>query len=478
MARVGRGNPTKGFPARRAFCYLCRRGGTAAEKGVEVAMEKPPRGARRLRLKARILSLAGRPLEARRRWKEGESIFFRHIGLPLLVGVTTGFLVATFDFFLKDVVGWYLYALHSPTAYSLLPSVGLLLSALTVGTLVPSREGHLTEDYILLYHAEDRHMRLSNLPGKMLAAFATIACGGSLGLEGPSIYLGANVGDGLQQRMPHLFHGEDRRLLLVAGAAAGMAAIFKAPLTGLVFAMEAPYRNRMATRALVPAMVSSSASYLTFAAFAGSEPLFQETFGRTATLRELGFALFLGLSAGVGARFFVALAAAAEGLLYRLPGGPYLRGAAAGLAVGSLGVLVFQVTGEPFIYGPGYRLLRHALDSPESAEVLLFLLGAKMAATALTLAGGGVGGIFFPLAIMGTLLGAAFSRWAPEAPASFYPLLGTAAFLAAGYRTPLAAVAFVAETTGNPWILIPAMLASVAAFLTMGRKGVSRNQRD
>jgi CIC family chloride channel protein len=441
-------------------------------------MEKPPRRARSLRLKARLLSLAGRPLETRRRWKEGEAIFFRRIGLALLLGVSTGFLVAAFDFLLKDVVVWYLYALHSPAAYVLLPSVGLLLSTLIVGTLVPSREGHLTEDYILLYHAEDRHMRLSNLPGKMLAAFATIACGGSLGLEGPSIYLGANVGDGLQQRMPHLFRGEDRGLLLVAGAAAGMAAIFKAPLTGLIFAMEAPYRNRMATRALVPAMVSASASYLTFAAFAGSEPLFQAAFGRAATLRELGFALFLGLSAGVGARFFVALASAAEGLLHRLPGGPYLRGAAAGLAVGSLGVLVFQVTGEPFIYGPGYRLLRHVLHSPESGEVLLFLLGAKMAATALTLAGGGVGGIFFPLAIMGTLLGAAFGRLTPEAPASFFPLLGAAAFLAAGYRTPLAAVAFVAETTGNPWILIPAMLASVAAFLTMGRKGVSRNQRE
>lgn len=398
--------------------------------------------------------------------------------MALLLGTAVGFLVAAFDFLLKDVVVWYLYALRSPWIYTVLPALGLLLAVFFVERTVPSREGHLTEDYILLYHAEDRRMRLANLPGKMLAAFATISCGGSLGLEGPSIYLGANLGDGFQQKMPHLFRGEDRRLLLVAGAAAGMAAIFKAPLTGLIFAMEAPYKNRMATRALVPAMVSSSASYLTFAAFAGSEPLFQTASGRIATFRELGLALALGLSAGVGARLFVALTSALEGLLHRLPGGRYLRGAAAGLAVGCLGVLVFEATGEPFLYGPGYRLLRHVLESSEPLEVLLLLFGFKMASTALTLSGGGVGGIFFPMAIMGTTLGGAFARLAPEAPPSFYPLLGAAAFLAAGYRTPLAAVAFVAETTGNPWILIPAMLASVTAFLAMGRKGVSRNQRD
>ncbi|MGC8763902.1 MAG: chloride channel protein [Acidobacteriota bacterium] len=429
------------------------------------------------RLWTRLLTLGGHPLETRRALREGEGRFLRHVLLALLLGTSTGFLVAAFDFLLKDQAVWYLYALRSPLAYVLLPPAGLLLSVFVVRNLVPSREGHLTEDYILLYHAEDRSMRLANLPGKMLAAFATIACGGSLGLEGPSIYLGSNLGDSLQQRLSEFFGREDRRLLLVAGAAAGMAAIFKAPLTGLIFAMEAPYKSRMATRALVPAMVASSASYLTFASFAGSEPLFAVEPGRAAGLAELGLSLLLGLAAGLTARFFVALAGWVERWIGLLPGGPYGRAAAAGLAVGLLGAAVFAASGEPFIYGPGYRLIQHVLQSPVPLDLLLLFLGVKMAATAFTLAGGGVGGIFFPMAIMGILLGELFARLTPAPPPAFYPLLGAAAFLAAGYRTPLAAVAFVAETTGNPWVLIPAMLAAVAAFLAMGQRGISKNQK-
>jgi CIC family chloride channel protein len=433
------------------------------------------RGTSLRRLWIRLLSLGGNPLGAGHTLREKEELFLRQILLAGILGVATGGLVAVFDFLLRDQAVWYLYNLDSSWMYLLLPVAGILLSALVTRTLVPSREGKLTEDYILVYHDRSRHMRIANLPGKMLASFLTIAMGGSMGLEGPSIYMGSTLGDWLQRRFNKLFSREDRKLLLVAGASAGMAAIFKAPLTGLVFSMEAPYKDSMASRALVPAMIASSTSYITYVLLVGSEPIFAQHENSRFEAEDILYAMLLGLCCGLGARLFLWLMRTARRLL-DLIGNAWAGAAFAGLVVGGLGMTVFQVFGEPFIYGPGYHLIRHLLAFGNPLALLLLLLTAKMVATAFTAAGGGVGGLFFPMAVMGVIMGSAFVHLLPPTWGSLYPLIGLAAFVAAGYRTPLAAVAFVAETTGNPWILIPAMLASVTSFLTMGSQSISEHQ--
>ena len=90
-----------------------------------------------------------------------------------------------------------------------------------------------------------------------------------MGLEGPSLYSGAVIGSNLQIDS-QAFRGADRRVLLVAGAAAGVAAIFKAPATGAVFALEVPYQDDIARHMLLPALVSSATGYLTFVAINGT----------------------------------------------------------------------------------------------------------------------------------------------------------------------------------------------------------------
>ena len=185
--------------------------------------------------------------------------------------------------------------------------------------------------------------------------------------------------------------------------------------------------------------------------------------------------VLLGACCGVGARFFVWLMAAVKHLLGRLS--VWVKPVVSGLAVGGLGLLVFSVTAEPFNYGPGYHLIRHVLDVQEPLLLLVFLFVAKAVATAFTAGGGGVGGIFFPMAAMGAIMGAGFNHVVTEPSGSLYPIIGTAAFVGAGYRTPLAAVAFVAETMGNPWALIPAMLATVVSLMVMGNAGISDRQR-
>jgi|WetSurMetagenome_2_1015567.scaffolds.fasta_scaffold09806_2 chloride channel protein, CIC family len=429
----------------------------------------------RTRLWVGFLALFGRPLEVRQSFRRRQSLALRWVLPSLVVGIVVGAAIAAFEFLLNDELVWSLYALKSPLLYVLLPMAGLVAASLVTRFAVPGREGALTEDYILVYHDRARHMNWRNLPGKLVASMATIATGGSMGLEGPAVYLGANLGDTFQRRLRSLFPDEDPKMFMVAGCAAGMAAIFKAPLTGVIFAVEAPYKDGLASRRLVPSLVASAASYVTFVLLAGNEPLFSPGGHRGLSVVDLMLSVLLGACCGLGARLFVGLMAAAKRLADALPG--WVRPIAAGLLVGGLGVLVFSATSEPYIYGPGYRLIRHLLEVQEPLSLLVFLFVAKGVATALTAAGGGVGGIFFPMAAMGAVMGAGFNHFVAEPQGSLYPIIGTAAFVGAGYRTPLAAVAFVAETMGNPWALIPAMLAAVVSLVMMGKAGVSDHQR-
>ena len=105
------------------------------------------------------------------------------------------------------------------------------------------------------------------------------------------------------------------------------------------------------------------------------------------------------------------------------------------------------------------------------------LFAIRAGATWLSIGGGGVGGLFIPLVTQGAILGALVQHLTPASNAALFPTIGIAAFLGAGYRTPLAGVAFVAEATGQPFFLVPALLAAAAAQLMMGRWSFSTFQR-
>jgi CIC family chloride channel protein len=440
------------------------------EKGTCVKVEH------RSLLKRALIRLAGgHPLNSLHSLRRWEGALFRQVFLSAGVGIATGFLIAAVDYLVRDQAVWFLYDLSAPIAIFLLPLAAIVMARLCIRYFVPGREGELTEDYIFVFHGPNRSMREGNLPGKLLASLITIAGGGALGLEGPAVYLGANLGDSFQKRGGQLFKGEHPKSLLVAGAAAGMAALFKAPLTGVIFALEVPYLNGLAGFALVPALVASTFGYLTFAAMVGSEPLFRVVPPKGFDLGDVFLAVVLGLLCALGARLFAACLHGATSLRDRLPA--WASTSIGGLGVGAIAVAVFSCFGKPMTFGPGYKLIQDVMDNRMALPGLAILFAARFAATILTVEGGGIGGLFFPQAVMGFLLGSIAARFAPGATTGLLPLVGLAAFVGAGYRVPLAAVAFVAETTGTAWAFIPAAIASVTAFLAMGGRGISKQQR-
>jgi CIC family chloride channel protein len=396
--------------------------------------------------------------------------------LAAITGAVTGFAVAAFDWIVVDVFLDRMFDL-SPWALAWMPVVGLGLSWLALAHVARTRDSGLADLYLKAFHDPDEPLKLRELPGRALAAVATPGFGGAMGLEGGSLYLGSWCGSFLQRRFPRLTAGSSRQVLMVAGAAAGVAAIFKAPATGALFALEVPYKEDFARRMLLPALVSSAAGYLAYAFVNGTTPLFA-THGSPPPLSfvDLVGALALGVAAGLGARAFAHLLILAKWLTARF--GPSWRVLGCGLVLATLFGAVWSLTDQPLTIGPGYQAITWATSPNRAIWLVAVVLLARCLATAATVAGSGAGGLFIPLVVAGALLGRIAVGIVGDANTTLFVVIGVAAFLGAGYRVPLAAVMFVAETTGRPGFIVPGLLAAVAATLVMGQASVTTYQRD
>jgi len=236
-----------------------------------------------------------------------------------------------------------------------------------------------------------------------------------------------------------------------------------------------PYQEDLARRMLLPALVASASGYLAFVAVNGITPLFEARGAPPLSFADLAGAVGLGIVAGICARGFAWLLVAAKGLHTRI--GPWTRIVGAGLAIAALFALTWLLTDEPLAIGVGYRTIDWALDLHRAWWLLLVVLVVRCLATAATVAGGGVGGLFIPLVVAGALLGRLAVGVAGGGNITLFVVIGVAAFLGAGYRVPLAAVMSVAETTGRPQFVVPGLLAAVAAALVMGGASVTTYQR-
>ncbi len=396
--------------------------------------------------------------------------------LAAVTGVVTGLAVRGFEFLVHEL---YVRVLDAPLWWSATaPAIGLVSAALILQTVGGGASPATSDEYLRAFHDPAYRLRPRYLVARIMASITTLGSGGSLGLEGPSLYGGSAIGAMIQRRLPGPFRGTDHRTLLVAGAAAGVAAIFKAPATGAIFALEVPYRDDMARRMLLPALVASATGYITFVTLSDTVPLLSvgEFSVPPFELIDLGGALLVGATCAIGARAFAKLMRIAKGFSLRaLP----IRLAATTTSLIGLFFLSRELTGLPLSAGAGYEVFRSWLFVERDIAVwlLIAVFLIRCLASAVTTAGSGVGGLFIPLVVGGGLVGRGIAEVIHPDRAPLYTLLGIAAFLGAGYRVPLAAVMFVAETTGKPNFVVPALFAAVAAELVMGDQSITAFQR-
>ena len=290
----------------------------------------------------------------------------RLLGLSLLVGVIAGigaivFFTAcqvVFHFSLDGVAGYHPHspggeppilgetsgALH-PWLLLLVPTVGGLLSGILVYTLAPEAEGHGTDAAIAAYHHHQGQIRPRVPLVKIIASALTLGTGGSGGREGPIAQIGAGFGSflgGLLRLRP-----AERRILMAAGMGAGVAAIFRAPLAGAIFAAEVLYRSPdFESEVIIPAGLASVMAYCTFGVAFGWAPLFSlapELIGVLSFDNPLSLASYTAL-----ALFLVVLAMLYTrtfyGLTYlfrRLALRPHLKPPIGAFLTGLLGVVLW-----------------------------------------------------------------------------------------------------------------------------------------
>jgi len=405
-----------------------------------------------------------------------------------LVGVLAALVIAALDYITVELLLEDL--LHAPLwRQAISPGIGLIVAAIILHFIGRGLSPATSEEFIAAYHDRRPRVRIRDLIARLPAGAATVGSGGSVGLEGPSIYAGATIGASVQHWTRRLFRDKDSKALLVAGAAAGVAAVFKAPATGVLFALESPYQGDVARRALLPALIASAASYVTFVAIFDTSPIFDvEDFltsvDPAAILNvggtELWGAGVVGLVAGLGAVVFSRMLKLAKSMSTAVA--LYQRIVGGGLILGGFVLLTnWLYDGLPLSLGPssGDNILEWILLEDHSIGLLVLLLGIRMVATTVTIGAGGVGGVFIPLAIMGLIAGRLVGEVIGDPDSvQLFAFIGLAAFLGAGYRTPLTSVMFVAESTGRTEFVVPALIAVAVSQVVVGGASVSSNQRD
>lgn len=399
-----------------------------------------------------------------------------------LIGVITGLAITAIAEIILRVLWPPLLAYYLRHHWAMVPGVtlGFAATGLIMQYLTPDPNEHSTEEIIRSYHEEQGAINMRPFFAKLLAAVTTVGTGGSAALEGPSIYGGGAIGSWLWTRLRRFnLQPRDRRVMLISGAAAGMAAVFRAPLTGLVFALEMPYKDDLAHEALLPSLIASVVSYVTLASFLGATPLFNFASSTSFTGRDLMWCALLGLLIGLAAMVFSTTFRRARQFVVKWRFPHWLKLTVGGLLTGLCGLLFVVIyPGSLVPLGPNYEAVGAILDTAHPASELIVFSLLKLCATLFSLASGGVSAMFVPLFLTGGALGTAFAQLAVHSSAlELYAAVGMAAFIAAGYKTPLAAVVFVAEATGGHAFIIPALIGAAVAYGVSGDASVSADQR-
>jgi CIC family chloride channel protein len=399
-----------------------------------------------------------------------------------IIGVITGLVITAITVIILGKLWPVVLAYYLRHHWAIIPGMVLAfaITGLIMQFLTPDPDEHSTEEVIRSYHEHRGDIDMRSFLPKMLAAVTTVGFGGSAALEGPSIYGGGAIGSWLWTKLRRFRLSErDRRIMLICGAAAGMSAVFRAPLTGIVFALEMPYRDDLAHEALVPSLIASVVSFVTLSSFLGAQPLFDFAGTRSYGRHDLYWCALLGVIVGLIAMAFVVTFRRVRTFFVQWPIPHWAKLTLGGFLTALCGLLFLAIfPGSLVPLGPNYEAVGMILGGHHGTSELLTFSGFKLIATVCTLGSGGVSAMFVPLFLTGGALGTAFAQTVVHSPAvGLYAAVGMASFISAGYKTPLAAAVFVAEATGAHAFIIPALIGAAVAYAVSGDASASGDQR-
>ncbi len=375
---------------------------------------------------------------------------------------------------------------HFNWAYLILPTIGILITALIVRYLVHDDISHGITRILYAISKNGGKIKKHNVWSSIVTSAITIGFGGSVGAEAPIVLTGSAIGSNIGK----FFRLDSKSLMLLVacGAAGAVAGIFKAPIAGFVFTIEVLMID-LTMSSLLPLLISSiTATSLTYF-FTNATAMFsykstQDVFD--LQIGNISMTILFGVFCGLISLYFVKASGLCEYVFYKLKTHFYLR-----IVIGGalLGALIFYF---PPLYGEGYQTITTILQgrTPEDFSTMmkgsvfannenliiifiLLIIILKAFATSATTGAGGIGGIFAPSLFLGALSGFLFAHMMNDyqignyVAYDTYALLGMAGLMSGVMHAPLTGIFLIAELTGGYELMLPLMIVSVCSYLTI-----------
>ena len=410
--------------------------------------------------------------------------------LVVVLAIVIGLLSGCFAVFLKWSVSSIREILTSNSMtqtlgglYVIYPLLGILITVFIVHRLLKKRIFSGIPSVLYSISKKRSNVKTHNLFSSLVTSIFTAGFGGSAGLEGPLVQTNAAWGSNIGRLFKVDY--KTKTLLIGCAAAAAMAAIFKAPLAAVVFAVEV-LMLEFSVSSLIPLLVASISAVMVTSFYGGDDSLIRFNLIHEFKLRETGYFVLLGVLTGLSSvyfsRFYLFITTKFQAIKNWKA-----RALSGGILLGII-VWIF-----PPLYGEGYEILNQLISDngynqqfrriaegtffgnwTESGSMMLLFLFClvlfKVIATSLTIGSGGIGGIFAPSLFMGGTLGFFFSRFFKyyeintSLPSENFTLVGMAGLMAGVLHAPLTAIFMIAEVAGGYGLYIPLMLTAATSY--------------
>lgn len=406
--------------------------------------------------------------------------------ITYIISIVIGFFVGLAAVVIKQAVHFTQWLLtHSFSAnmenylFFLYPTLGIFLAVMYMNFIIKKKVGHGIP--AVLYAISKQHgiIPKHNMFSSIFTASFTVGFGGSVGLEGPTVYTGAAIGSYFGQILKTNY----RQTVFYLGfaSAAAMAAIFKAPVAGIVFALEVIMLD-LTMAALLPLLLSSVTAVMVSYLLMGQGAVYHIEQVDPFILKDVIWYILLGIFTGLISTYFTKAYIKIESIFSSMKNW-YTKLLVGGTVLGGL-IFLF-----PSLYGEGYDAINTALHGETSNlfeksiffdfkediwvvfGMMVLILITKVIATSVTFGAGGIGGIFAPSLFLGTYAGLLFSKTVnyfgfENLSEKNFALVGMAGIISGNLHAPLTAIFLIAELTTGYTLFVPLMLTSASSYAT------------
>lgn len=400
--------------------------------------------------------------------------------LSVFVGIIVGFAALILKLSVNLVREFLLYCVNNYSLnyfYIIFPAIGILLTIIFINYILKKKLGHGIPMVLLSISKKDGKIPFHNVFSRIVASSLTVGFGGSVGLEGPIVATGAAIGSNVGR----FFRLSYRQvvLLICCASTAAIAAIFKAPITAIVFALEVIMLD-LTVNSLLPLILSSVSAAITSFLFSGQNYIYYTNKLQNFDINNIVFYIILGLLSGLFAVLFSKIYLSINTFFDKISS-KWIKYVIGSLSLGAIILWFPSLYGEGFeginmaIHGNTDFVFENNLYSNHNSPILLIvflslILIFKILAVSATFVGGGVGGLFAPSLFMGSVLGLLFATvcnyFNLSLPVSNFALAGMAGVMAGVMHAPFTSIFLVAEITGGYSLFVPLMIVSASSFFT------------